>query len=83
MLFRSALHKLWLAEKPERDAKKRPKDLAQGNLLLDAVSRNMRIAYPLDTDFVLDLPEELRPHFDRWASVRGFVPAKPGTAPMR
>jgi len=78
-----ALHKLWLAEKPERDAKKRPKDLAQGNLLLDAVSRNMRIAYPLDTDFVLDLPEELRPHFDRWASVRGFVPAKPGTAPMR
>lgn len=69
-----ALHKLWLARKPERSATKRPKDRAQGELLLDAARERMAIAYPLDVDFVLSLPEELRALFDAWASSRGHVP---------
>lgn len=70
-----ALHKLWLARKPERSAAKRPKDLAQGNLLLDAVRDRMPVAYPLDIDFVLSLPAELRELFDEWAGSRGFAPS--------
>ncbi len=72
-----ALHKLWLAEKPERDANKRPKDKLQGTLLLTTVSRYMEVAYPLDTDFVLDLPDKLRPVFDRWAAEQNYIPGKP------
>jgi len=78
-----SLHKLWLARKQERDALKRPKDEAQGNLLLDAVRERMSVGHPLDTDFVLSLPEELRDLFDRWANSRGFVPPKPGELDMR
>lgn len=70
-----AVHKLWLARKPERSATKRPKDLAQGNVLLDAVRERMSVAYPLDIDFVLSLPEELRELFDEWAASRGFIPS--------
>jgi hypothetical protein len=70
-----ALHKLWLARKPERSATKRPKDLAQGNVLLDAVRDRMAIAYPLDIDFVLSLPAELRELFDEWAGSRKFTPS--------
>ena len=70
-----ALHKLWLAQKPERSALKRPKDLQQGNLLLDAVRERMQVPYPLDVAFVLSLPEELRALFDGWAQARGFLPA--------
>jgi hypothetical protein len=36
----------------------------------------MSISYPLDIDFVLDLPDELRTLFDTWASSRNFVPDK-------
>ena len=78
-----SLHKLWLARKQERDALKRPKDEAQENLLLDAVRERMSVGHPLDTDFVLALPEELRDLFDRWAISRGFVPPKPGELDMR
>ena len=78
-----ALHKLWLAEKPERKATKRPKDRNQGEALLDLVKDRMPISYPLDIDFVLDLPDELRVLFDTWASARNFVPGKASGASLR
>ena len=78
-----ALHKLWLADKPERKATKRPKDRKQGEALLDLVKDRMPISYPLDIDFVLDLPDELRSYFDAWASSRGFVPGKDAGVSLR
>ena len=36
--------------------------------------------HPLDTSFVMDIPEELLPYFNRWAAERGFIPEKPGIA---
>lgn len=73
-----ALHKLWLAEKPGRKASKKSKDARQGEVLLDAVRYFLKSSHPIDTDFVIDLPEELQPHFNRWAQERGFVPGKAG-----
>jgi hypothetical protein len=70
-----ALHKLWLADKPERKASKREKDRRQGEVLLDATRFFLSNSHPIDVAFVLDLPEELRTHFDAWASTRAFVPA--------
>lgn len=78
-----ALHKLWLSKKPKRNELKRPKDRRQGNQLLNAVRDHMSITYPLDTDFVLDLPEELLPHFNQWAHDNDFIPAAPGEITMR
>jgi hypothetical protein len=69
-----ALHKLWLARKPERNAQKRPKDARQGEVLLDACRYFLDYAYPLNIDFVLDLPEELRDLFNDWAQSNGFSP---------
>jgi hypothetical protein len=69
-----ALHKLWLATKPERNAQKRPKDARQGEVLLDACRYFLDYAYPLNIDFVLDLPEELRDLFNDWAQRNGFSP---------
>ena len=69
-----ALHKLWLADKPERRADKKDKDRRQGNVLLDAVRCFLRASHPLNIDFVLDLPEELRRYFDQWCSERQFIP---------
>lgn len=69
-----ALYKLWLADKPERNASKREKDRRQGEVLLDAAHHFLSHSHPVDLAFVLDLPEELRPHFDAWASARAFVP---------
>lgn len=69
-----ALHKLWLSKKPERNAQKRPKDARQGQVLLDACRYFLADTYPLDIDFVLDLPEELRDLFNDWAKVAGYVP---------
>jgi len=69
-----ALHKLWLAKKPERNAQKRPKDARQGEVLLDACRYFLADAYPLDIDFVLDLPEELRSIFNDWAQKNQFDP---------
>lgn len=60
-----ALQKLWMAEKPQRDPQKKPKDLKQGIALLDAVWLAMR-HYPLDNDFYEGLPDQLKPHFERW-----------------
>ena len=69
-----ALHKMWLAEKPERNPAKKGKDLRQGNVLLDAVHYFLADVYPLDVDFLLELPEELRSHFDKWCETRKFTP---------
>ncbi|MBK7005831.1 MAG: hypothetical protein IPH37_12410 [Burkholderiales bacterium] len=56
-----ALHKLWLAKKPERNPAKKPKDQRQGEVLLDATRYFLSDSHPLDIDFVLALPEELQP----------------------
>lgn len=69
-----ALHKLWLAKKPERNAQKRPKDARQGEVLLSACRFFLADAYPLDVDFVLDLPDELRELFNEWAIRNSFIP---------
>jgi hypothetical protein len=69
-----ALHKLWLADKPERNPAKRDKDRRQGDVLLDAVRHFMQISHPINVDFVLDLPEDLRPIFDQWCTARHFIP---------
>lgn len=71
-----ALHKLWLAKKPTRRADKKDKDARQGDLLLDAVARRMTTTYPLDEDFVLELPAELLEEFNIWAGRHQYVPGK-------
>jgi hypothetical protein len=70
-----ALHKLWLADKKERRADKKEKDRRQGKVLLDAVRYFMHDTYPINIDFVFELPDELRPVFDAWCTETGFVPA--------
>ncbi len=60
-----ALHKLWLADKPSRNAAKRPKDRLQGLLLLDAIAEAMPL-YPLGAEFAAELPQELLPYWQRW-----------------
>ena len=69
-----ALYKLWLADKPERRADKKDKDRRQGNVLLDAARYFLQTSHPLNIDFVLELPEELRLHFDRWCTDGQFIP---------
>jgi hypothetical protein len=59
-----ALQKLWLAEKPQRNPLKKSKDEQQGSMLLDAIVKRMP-HYPLDAAFRAELPEELKPYFDR------------------
>jgi hypothetical protein len=59
------LQKLWLAEKPERNVLKKPKDQRQGLLVLDAV-RDYMPHFPLDAAFAAALPAKLLPHFRRW-----------------
>ena len=70
-----ALHKLWLARKPERKASKKDKDQRQGYVLLDAVRHFLPTSHPLNIDFVLDLAPELRTIFDDWCAERQFIPA--------
>jgi hypothetical protein len=69
-----ALHKLWLAKKPERNPTKKPKDQRQGEVLLDATRFFLSDSHPLNVDFVLSLPEELQPYFNAWCESRRFVP---------
>jgi hypothetical protein len=70
-----ALHKLWLADKPERRFDKKDKDRRQGTVLLDATSYFLQASHPLNVDFVLDLPAELRHHFYQGCASSGFIPA--------
>ena len=68
------LHKLWLADKPERSPVKRDKDRRQGDVLLDAVRHFMQASHPINVDFVFAIPDDLRPTFDQWCVARQFVP---------
>jgi hypothetical protein len=72
-----ALHKLWLSNKPERRESKKPKDRRQGEVLLDACRFFLSENYPMDIDFVLDLPSELRYLFNAWARNTGYDPMNP------
>jgi len=54
-----ALHKLWLSAR--RPGPKRAKDERQGHALLDAIRREMP-HYPMDEDFVVNLPAALAAH---------------------
>jgi hypothetical protein len=60
-----ALQKLWMAQKPSRNQQKVDKDHKQGMALLDAIWLTMR-HYPINDAFYAELPDELRPHFERW-----------------
>ena len=42
------------------------------------MGRSLADAYPIDIDFVLELPEELRDVFNAWADDRSFDPGNPG-----
>jgi hypothetical protein len=68
------LHKLWLADKPERNPVKRDKDRRQGDVLLDAVRHFMQASHPLNVDFLFSVPDDLRPTFDAWCATRQFIP---------
>lgn len=70
-----ALHKLWLAQKPERNPAKKPKDQRQGEVLLDATRFFLCDSHPLNIDFVLSLPEELQSQFNAWCESRHYVPS--------
>jgi hypothetical protein len=72
-----AMHKLWLSQKLERNPTKKPKDRRQGLVLLDACRYFLADSYPLDIDFVLALPPELRDVFNEWATNSGFNPMAP------
>jgi hypothetical protein len=69
-----ALHKLWLNQKPERNPAKKAKDRRQGEVLLDAVHFFLEDTFPLDVDFLMELPDELRPFFNDWCSSRQVIP---------
>lgn len=71
-----AVHKLWLSQKPERAPNKKPKDLAQANSLLDLLTKELFLEYPLDSDFASDLPHELSPLFDKWCQENSYLPGK-------
>jgi hypothetical protein len=64
-----ALHKLWMAQKPERNPLKKPKDAKQGKALLDVVAAHMP-QYDLGTGFAAELPSELVPHYEQWLEGR-------------
>lgn len=53
-----ALHKLWLADKPDRNPRKKDKDRKQGQALLAILPRGMP-HYPLDEAFLREVPVDL------------------------
>lgn len=55
-----ALHKRWLADKPSRDALKKPKDRSQAEAVWATVREKMP-HYPVDGKFLAALPNELKP----------------------
>lgn len=69
-----ALQKLWLADKPQRNPLKKPKDRTQGNLVLNMVHYKMP-HYPLNDRFEQSLPEPLKPYFEQWKQTLA-VPSK-------
>ena len=71
-----AAHKLWLARQSQRETPKKEMGDGQGKVLLDATRYFLRDSYPLDLDFVLELPPELRDLFNEWAESSGFDPTQ-------
>lgn len=67
-----ALHKLWLSDKPQRNPLKRDKDRRQGAGLLDALISGAMPRYPLDDQFIGEIPEELLPTFAQWKNDQGL-----------
>jgi hypothetical protein len=65
-----ALHKRWLADKPTRDPLKKPKDRSQAESVWAAVRGKMP-HYPVDAEFVAELPEVLQPVLQQLESVVG------------
>lgn len=59
-----ALHKRWLADKPARDALKKPKDRHQAEAVWQAVCGRMP-HYPVDRSFADALPPALRPVYEQ------------------
>lgn len=59
-----ALHKRWLATKPDRNPRKVDKDAAQGALLWSMVKEGLFPLHPVDSEFIAALPEALRPFAD-------------------
>ncbi len=59
-----ALHKSWLADKPERDPIKRPRDAKQADMVWRWIRNNMP-RYPIDTHFKKILPQALLLHFKK------------------
>lgn len=74
-----ALHKLWLSQKATRDPLKTKKDLEQGKYLMQIIVARFKNDYPLDLNFIQDLPKELKPVMDKWCEENNFVPAKKNT----
>lgn len=60
-----SLQKLWMSVQAKRDPLKRLKDQRQGTALLNVIQQAMP-HYPMDAAFEADLPDELRPHYDKW-----------------
>ena len=56
-----ALHKSWLADKPQRNPRKKQKDKAQGAALFQVIRRSLA-HYPIDIEFRSGSPPELRPY---------------------
>ncbi len=64
-----ALQKLWLGRQAKRNALKRPKDIKQGQALLEAIGEAMP-QFPLDGAFATNLPPELATLFAAWRAGR-------------
>jgi hypothetical protein len=60
-----ALQKLWMSSQAKRNPLKRRKDERQAIALLNAVDQAMP-QFPIDSEFVEGIPDELRPAFDQW-----------------
>ncbi|MFM9967882.1 MAG: GSU2403 family nucleotidyltransferase fold protein, partial [Burkholderiales bacterium] len=63
-----ALQKMYIADKPTRDALKKHKDRRQAEALLRACKSGELPRHPLSDEFVASIPAPLRPHWNQWAS---------------
>lgn len=63
-----ALQKLYIAEKPNRDALKRHKDRRQATAILEACRSGAFPRHPLTSEFIGSLPPELAEHWKAWAA---------------
>ena len=70
-----ALHKIFMSTSERRDPKKKGKDLIQGVEVLNLVSNDMP-HYPLDEHFEAELPDVLKPIFQKWKNGEYVVAAE-------